>query len=68
MRDWIRLDQARSGPPKVLESRRTKLCVANSMLNRLVPHPVLDVARIVPRIRQGVAAGVPQHVNMHREG
>ena len=40
----------------------------DGMLDRLVPQPILDLPRIVPRIRQGVAAGVAQHVNMHREG
>ena len=32
-----------------------------------MPKPILNSARIVPRIRQRVAAGVAQHVGVHRE-
>jgi hypothetical protein len=33
-----------------------------------MPEPVLDSARVVLRVRQGVAAGVAEHVTMHRKG
>jgi hypothetical protein len=37
------------------------------MLDRPVAQPVLDRPRVVPLIGQGVAAGVPEHVDVHRQ-
>jgi hypothetical protein len=37
------------------------------MLDRAMPEPVLNSARIVTGIRQSVAAGVPQHVGVYGE-
>ena len=37
------------------------------MLDRFVPEVILNAPRIVAGIGQGVAAGVPQHVDVNRE-
>ena len=33
-----------------------------------MPKPILNAARIMPLIGQGVSAGVPQHVDVYLEG
>jgi hypothetical protein len=42
--------------PEVPEPRRAQLSIAHRVLDVLVPYPGLDRPRIVPRVRQGVAA------------
>ena len=53
----------RGGPssltPEVLELRRRQFGIAHGVLDRLVPEVILNAPRIMPRIGQGVAAGVP---------
>ena len=50
--------------PKIPESRRRQLRVAHRVLNVLVPEIGLQGARVVPLVRQRVAAGVPEHVRV----
>ena len=38
------------------------------MLNVAVAQPILKSPRVVPRVRQGIAAGVPEHMRVDREG
>jgi len=38
------------------------------MLDRAVAEPILQRPRIMPCIRQSVAAGMPEHVTVNREG
>src|SRR3974390_1472136 len=51
-----------SPTPEVLELRRRQLGVPDRVLDRFMPEVVLNAARIVAGIGQGVAAGMPQHV------
>jgi len=37
------------------------------VLNGAVPQPILNCPRVMPCIGEGVAAGVPQHVDVHLE-
>ena len=53
---------------EVLEQRRAQLRVARRVLDRSMAEPILNPSRVVARIRQRVAAGVPQHVSMDRKG
>jgi TPR repeat protein len=55
-------------PQEILKRCRAQFAVSDGVLYRAMPEPVLNSARIVARIRQGVTAGVPQHVAMHLEG
>jgi hypothetical protein len=59
---------ARRLSPKVLEPIRRKLGVAHRVLNVLVTEISLQRPRVVPRIGQCLAAAVPQHVRVNREG
>src|ERR1019366_5069643 len=54
-------------PPKTLESRRAELRVPDGVLNVPMPEPQLQCPRIVTVIGQLEAAGMPEHVGMHRE-
>ena len=47
---------------------RRQLGIAHRMGNVPMPKVLLDVARVVPIIRQLEPDGVSQHVRMHREG
>jgi hypothetical protein len=53
--------------PEILKPSLRKLCVANRVLDRLMPKPILNCPRIVASVGQGVAAAVPQHVSMDLE-
>jgi hypothetical protein len=52
-------------PPKVLEPRRRQLGVAHRVLDIFVSEVGLERSRIVAPVRQGVAAGVAQHVRVN---
>src|SRR5947209_4339779 len=53
--------------PKTLEPLRRQLGVAHGVLNILVPEIVLHRARVLPIVRQLVAARMSQHVWMDRK-
>lgn len=44
--------------PEIPEPCRRKLGVADGVLNRPMPKPILQRPRVMPLVRQGVAAGV----------
>ena len=48
--------------PEVLEPSWRQLGVAHRVLDRAVAEPILQRQRIMSRIRQSVAAGMPEHV------
>lgn len=54
-----------SVPPEALEAVRRELGVAHGVLDVLVPEVVLHGARVVPVVRELVAAGMAEHVRMH---
>jgi hypothetical protein len=54
--------------PKVLEPRRRQLRIPDRVLDVLVPHPGLDCPCVVAGVSEGVAASVPEHVGVDREG
>ena len=56
-----------SGPPKIFESLLAQFCIAGGVLDGTVPEPVLNCPRVMSRIGQRVAAGVPQHVDVNLE-
>jgi hypothetical protein len=45
-----------------------RFVITSRALNGPVAHPVLKPPRIVAGIRQGIAAGMAQHVGVHRAG
>jgi hypothetical protein len=53
--------------PKPVKPARGQLGVFDGVLNVPVAEVVLQGARVLPVIRQLEAAGMPQHVGMHRE-
>jgi hypothetical protein len=53
--------------PETLEAGRRQLGVAHRMRDVAVAPPILQRPRIVAGVRQGEAAGVPEHVAMDRE-
>ena len=57
--------ECRYSPPKVLEPRRRQLGVAHRVLDIFVSEVGLERSRIVAPVRQGVAAGVAQHVRVN---
>jgi len=66
------MDVDRRGPaasvaPEVLEPRRRQLGVSHGVLDRSMAEPILQRPRIMPCIRQSVAAGMPEHVAVNRE-
>ena len=60
-----------SGPqllaPKILEPRRCQLGVAHRVLDIPVAEIGLQGPRVVPLVRQRIAAGMPQHVRVRLE-
>jgi hypothetical protein len=56
-----------SGAPKIFESFLSQLRIAGGVLDGAMAKPILNCPRIVPRIGQRIAAGVPQHVNVNLE-
>src|SRR5215510_6715647 len=54
--------------PEVSKAIRRQLGIAHRMLNVLVAKVGLQRAGIVTGVGQRIAAAVPQHVRMHREG
>jgi hypothetical protein len=57
-----------SVPPEVLEAHRTECRVHRRMLDRNVSQPVLDRPGVDAIIGQLVAAAMPHHVKMYRQG
>src|SRR5579862_5514030 len=53
--------------PKGFEPIRRQFCVSNGVLDVLVAQIVLHRARVLPVIRQLIAARMPQHMRMDRE-
>lgn len=56
-----------SGPPEVLKPLLAQLGIPRGVLDGAMPQPILNCPRVVPCIRQGVAAGVPEHVDVNLE-
>ena len=56
-----------SPTPEVLELGRRQFGISHGVLNGLVAEIILNPPRIVACIGQGVAAGMPQHMNVDRE-
>jgi hypothetical protein len=72
-RRWPGLERRRGGAresvaPEPFEAVLAQFGVADGVLNRTVAEPVLNGARIVALIGQGVTAGVPKHVRVDLEG
>jgi hypothetical protein len=59
---------AGSVAPKPLEPVGRQVCIPYRMSDILVTKVMLERPRIVPLVGQLVAAGVPEHVRVHREG
>src|SRR5215472_12112878 len=53
--------------PKALEAICRELGIADRMLDVSVPEVVLQGAGVLPIVRELEAAGVPEHVRVHRE-
>src|ERR1700756_2709825 len=53
--------------PEVFEPRLAQFRVARRVLDGAVAEPVLNCPRVVPLVGQGIAAGVPQHVDVNFE-
>src|SRR5205814_8162733 len=58
-----------SGAPKVFESFLAQFRIASRVLNGAMAEPVLNSPRVVAGIREGIAASVPERmdVNFERE-
>ena len=57
----------RSRAPKIFESLLAQFRVAGGVLNGAMPEPILNCPRVMACIGQGVAAGMPQHVDVNLE-
>jgi hypothetical protein len=67
---WCRLWRAQTpdlSPPEILEPRRRQLGVKHRVLDIAVAEIGLQAARIMPVIRELVAAGMPKHVRVRLE-
>jgi hypothetical protein len=53
--------------PEILEPRRRQFGISHRVLDRAVTKPILQCPCVMACVRQGVAAGVSQHVNVDRE-
>src|SRR5690348_16217059 len=53
--------------PEFLERRGAQFGIANGVLDRAVTEPRLNSPRVIPRIGERIAAGMSQHVDVHRE-
>jgi hypothetical protein len=56
-----------SPAPEVLELGRCQLGIPDCVLDGFVPQVILNAPRIVACIGKGVAAGMPEHVDVNRE-